>query len=63
LAASTALGLILVLASQGSHAQQAPEPLSEQINSAVPMPDTDQLPPPTAKDIGVAEPLNVEPTA
>ncbi|HWC93338.1 MAG TPA: L,D-transpeptidase family protein [Pseudolabrys sp.] len=63
LAASTALGLILVLASQGSHAQQAPEQLSEQINAAVPMPDTDQLPPPTAKDIGVAEPLNVEPTA
>ena len=63
LAASTALGLILVLASQGSHAQQAPEQLSEQINAAVPMPDTDQLPPPTAKDIGVAEPVNVQPKA
>jgi len=63
LAASTALGLILVLASQSSHAQQAPEQLSEQINAAVPMPDTDQLPPPTAKDIGVAEPVNVQPKA
>ena len=52
LAASTALGLILVLASQNGWAQ-APEQKSEQqINAAVPVPDTDLLPPVTMKDVG-----------
>ena len=51
LAASTALGLILVLAGQSGYAQE--QKSEQQIESAVPMPDTDQLPPPTVKDLGI----------
>ena len=47
LLASTALGLVLVFGSHASMAQQS----DQQINSAVPMPDTDLLPPLTAKDV------------
>jgi murein L,D-transpeptidase YcbB/YkuD len=44
---STALGLVLVLGSHASMAQQS----DQRIDSAVPMPDTDLLPPLTAKDV------------
>ena len=47
LLATTALGLALVLGSHAGMAQQS----QQQINSAVPMPDTDQLPPLTAQDV------------
>ncbi len=47
LLATTALGLALVLGSHAGMAQQS----QQQIDSAVPMPDTDQLPPLTAKDV------------
>ena len=47
LLASTALGVALVFASHAGMAQQS----NQQIDSAVPMPNTDQLPPLTAKDI------------
>ena len=50
LLATTALGVVLVFASHAGMAQQS----NQQIDSAVPMPDTDQLPPLTAKDIAVA---------
>jgi L,D-transpeptidase YcbB len=50
LMASSALGLALVVMGSPSYAQ-----VSEQkIEAAVPMPDTTPLPPPTAKDVGVA---------
>jgi len=68
---STALGLVLVLGSHASMAQQS----DQRIDSAVPMPDTDLLPPLTAKDVAgtpgaaeanpaeakSAEPKSVEP--
>jgi murein L,D-transpeptidase YcbB/YkuD len=47
LLAATALGLALVLGSHAGMAQQS----QQQIDSAVPMPDTDQLPPLTAQDV------------
>ena len=47
LLASTALGLALVLGSHASLAQQS----EQKIDAAVPMPDTDLLPPLTAKDV------------
>ena len=46
LLASTALGLALVLGSHAGMAQQS----EQKIDAAVPMPDTDPLPPLTAKD-------------
>jgi L,D-transpeptidase YcbB len=48
LLASTAVALALILSSQAAEAQQLNE---QQLNAAVPMPDTAVLPPPTAKDI------------
>jgi len=52
LLASTALGLVLVLGSHAGNPQAALAQQSEQqIEAAVPMPDTDLLPPLTAKDI------------
>ena len=52
LLASTALGLVLVLGSHAGNPQQALAQQSEQqIEAAVPMPDTDLLPPLTAKDV------------
>ncbi|MBX6327650.1 MAG: L,D-transpeptidase family protein [Pseudolabrys sp.] len=54
LAASTALGLVLVLGGHDGRAQQAPDATTEQqIDAAVPMPDTSEVPPPTALDFGV----------
>jgi murein L,D-transpeptidase YcbB/YkuD len=50
LLASTALGVALVFASHAGMAQQS----NQQIDSAVPVPNTDLLPPLTAKDIAVA---------
>jgi L,D-transpeptidase YcbB len=50
LLASTALGVALVFAGHAGMAQQS----NQQIDSAVPMPNTDLLPPLTAKDIAVA---------
>ena len=47
LLATTALGLALVLGSHAGMAQQS----QQQIDSAVPMPDTDPLPPLTAQDV------------
>ena len=47
LLASTALGLALVLGSHTGMAQQS----EQKIDAAVPMPDTDLLPPLTAKDV------------
>ena len=47
LLATTALGLALVLGSHAGMAQQS----QQQIDSAVPMPDTNPLPPLTAKDV------------
>ena len=47
LLASTALGLVLVLGSHAGMAQQS----EQQIEAAVPMPDTDLPPPLTAKDV------------
>ena len=47
LLASTALGLALVLGSHAGMAQQS----EQKIDAAVPMPDTDLLPPLTAKDV------------
>ncbi len=47
LLASTALGFMLILGSHASMAQQS----DRQIDAAVPMPDTDLLPPLTAKDV------------
>jgi len=47
LLATTALGLALALSAHAGLAQQS----DRQISAAVPMPDTDQLPPLTAKDI------------
>ncbi len=47
LLATTALGLALVLGSHAGMAQQS----QQQIDSAVPMPNTDQLPPLTAQDV------------
>ena len=49
LLASTALGLVLVLGSHAGMAQQS----ERQIEAAVPMPDTDLLPPLTTKDVAV----------
>jgi murein L,D-transpeptidase YcbB/YkuD len=49
LLASTALGVALVLGSHAGMAQQA----DQQIDSAVPMPDTELPPPLTAKDVAV----------
>ena len=63
LLASTALGLALVLGSHAGLAQQS----EQRIDAAVPMPDTDLLPPLTATDIAstpstpAAEPAKVEP--
>jgi murein L,D-transpeptidase YcbB/YkuD len=54
LLASTALGLVLVLASHACNPQEALAQQSEQIQAAVPMPDTDLLPPLTAKDVANA---------
>ncbi len=52
LLASTALGLVLVLGSHAGNSQEALARQSEQrIDAAVPMPDTDLLPPLTAKDV------------
>jgi murein L,D-transpeptidase YcbB/YkuD len=52
LLASTALGLVLVLGSHAVNPQAAFAQQSEQqIEAAVPMPDTDLLPPLTAKDV------------
>src|ERR1039458_215172 len=52
LLASTALGLVLVLGSHAGNPQEALAQQSEQkIEAAVPMPDTDLLPPLTAKDV------------
>ena len=52
LLASTALGLVLVLGSHAGNPQEALAQQSEQqIQAAVPMPDTDLLPPLTAKDV------------
>ena len=52
LLASTALGLVLVLGSHAGNPQQALAQQSEQqIEAAVPMPNTDLLPPLTAKDV------------
>jgi len=52
LLASTALGLVLVLGSHAGNPQQALAQQSEQqITAAVPMPNTDLLPPLTAKDV------------
>ena len=52
LLASTALGLVLVLGSHAGNPQAALAQQSEQqIEAAVPMPDTDLLPPLTAKDV------------
>ena len=51
LLAASALGLTLVLSCTPGQAQQ-PGP-DRSIDAAVPMPDTSQLPPPTAKDVGV----------
>ena len=50
LLATTALGVALVLGSHAGMAQQS----DQKIDSAVPMPDTDLLPPLTAKDIATA---------
>ena len=47
LLATTALGLALVLGSHAGMAQQS----QQQIDSAVPMPDTNPLPPLTAQDV------------
>jgi len=55
LLASTALGLVLVLGSHAGNPQAAYAQQSEQqIEAAVPMPDTDLLPPLTAKDVASA---------
>ena len=51
LAASTALGLIMVLASQSGYAQQAKAMSEQEILQAIPMPDTTLPPPPTAEDM------------
>jgi len=52
LLASTALGLVLVLGSHAGNLQEALAQQSEQqIEAAVPMPNTDLLPPLTAKDV------------
>ena len=52
LLASTALGLVLVLGSHAGNPQEALAQQSEQqIEAAVPMPNTDLLPPLTAKDV------------
>jgi murein L,D-transpeptidase YcbB/YkuD len=52
LLASTALGLVLVLGSHAGNPQEALAQHSEQqITAAVPMPNTDLLPPLTAKDV------------
>ena len=59
LLASTAVALALVLASQAADAQQQLD--NQQLNAAVPMPETALPPPPTAKDIPAdakAEPAN-----
>jgi murein L,D-transpeptidase YcbB/YkuD len=58
LLASTAFGLVLALSSHAGLAQQS----VQQIEAAVPMPDTDQLPPLTAKDVaapGQAAPADI----
>ncbi len=47
LLASTALALVLILGSDAGMAQQS----DQQIGAAVPMPNTDLLPPLTAKDV------------
>jgi murein L,D-transpeptidase YcbB/YkuD len=47
LLASTALGLVLLLSSHAGMAQQS----GQQVEAAVPMPDTSLLPPLTAKDV------------
>ncbi len=49
LLASTALGLVLLFASDAGMAQQS----DQEISAAVPMPDTSLPPPPTAKDLDV----------
>jgi L,D-transpeptidase YcbB len=51
LLASTAFGLLLALSSQAGLAQQS----EQQIEAAVPMPDTAPLPPLTAKDIQASD--------
>jgi len=55
LAASTALGLIMVLASQSGYAQQAKAMSEQEILQAIPMPDTTLPPPPTAEDMAPAK--------
>src|SRR3974377_2252940 len=58
LLASTAVALTLVLSSQAADAQQQLD--QQQLNAAVPMPDTTVPPPPTATDIPGATELKVE---
>ncbi len=59
LLASTALGLALVLGSHAGMAQQS----EQKIDAAVPMPDTDPLPPLTAKDVMSAPAAESTPVA
>jgi len=54
LAASTALGLILLLAAQNDRLLAQEQKSEQQIEQAVPMPDTDPLPPVTANDVGTS---------
>ena len=58
LLALTAVALTLVLSSQAADAQQQLD--QQQLNAAVPMPDTTLPPPPTAKDIPSATEMKVE---
>ena len=58
LLASTAVALTLVLSSQAADAQQQLD--QQQLNAAVPMPDTTLPPPPTAKDIPGATEMKAE---
>ena len=57
--ASSALGLALLLT---GHPTQAEEMTEQQIQAAVPQPDTSELAPPTFKDIGGGAPTPAEPT-
>ena len=64
LLASTAFGLVLALCSHAGLAQQS----DRQVTAAVPMPDTNQLPPLTAKDVqdstqGAAPASDAKPSA
>jgi murein L,D-transpeptidase YcbB/YkuD len=57
LLALSAFGLALILASAPGHAQQlAQQPAQQNIDAAVPLPDTSPIPPPTAKDVGSVAP-------